>query len=715
MKKERNQDLVGPEDESVEQHVKEMMDVTIPDEPSDPTSNKTSTKPTKKSVAINVVDHNEEPPKTDPKIAAAIEEANEQLAEQATTAPLLGAVTKEPAKPKQVKVTHSDDEEVPVDIEAVETEQPEKIVVEEPPVSEPNEAVITVGELMDESPLEDTLESSATDKAVTEIIAAESDELLEVQDAKTKPAAILPPKPKTVKKGRLRAFLRNSAVRWAMFLLLFGAIVVAGVMPASRYYVLNKAGVRSSASLLVIDQSTLQPLKNAKVSLAGQNAVTDADGRAELDKLLLGPTEITVEKRAFAETRQKVTIGWGSNPLADVGLKPTGSQYTFVVTDVFSGNPITNVEATAGDANATANEKGEVTLTLEKIDTPKTTVIFKAEGYRSEEAELDLEIKEPINLVLTPAHKVAFVSKRTGSYGVYKIDADGKNEALVLAGTGSETNEITLATHQIANVAMLVSTREGKRQAGTLLQSLTFINLDTNATKNVSESVQIQIVGWLGSRLVYTQQAKDAGADDPQRSRLMSYDYISGDNRQLAVANYFNDIIVAGGKIYFAPSSAFQNGVNLGVFQAHADGSGKQAILNKESWSMYRTAHDRITLAVEQDWYDYIVGQNSPTKLEGQPSNTASRAYADSPDGKHSVWIDDRDGRGTILVYNTATKTEAVLYATNGLKEPVRWLNDNTIVYRVSTNQETADYVISISSKSPKKIVDVTNTAGFNR
>lgn len=324
--------------------------------------------------------------------------------------------------------------------------------------------------------------------------------------------------------------------------------------------------------------------------------------------------------------------------------------------------------------------------------------------------------KQKVSVKLTPDHKLIFISKRTGTFGVYSIDADGKNENLVLAGTGKESQDINLAPHPIADVAVLVSTRDGKRaEDSSSLQSLLFINATDKSTKPVIESTQIRLIDWVGSRIVYVYMVPGAGDQDPGRYKLMSYDYVSGDNRQLALANYFNDVVSVSGKIYYSPASAFQNGVNVGTFVVQPDGSGKQPVITQEAWNVLRTSYDKLTLAVQQDWYEYTIGSNQATKLSGQPSNTNSRIYSNNPAGSHSVWVDSRDGKGTLVVYDTAAKTESVLFAQSGVRGPVRWLNDTAFIFRIASQSETADYVVSIAGGVPKKISDVTNTTGIDR
>lgn len=733
MNKERKQDLQGPEEEAVEERIREMMDINVPDNENKPAEVSApevpSTKKGAKIVPISVSDDEKTAPPEAPKDAelmAAIEAANAELSATTGTAPL---VESKKSSPKKVEISHIQDEPA-VEEPAVPQPEPEEPAIEpaesevesdEPIETEKVEAetnkTATVGELMDaESSLQSTLDSPETDQAVSDIIAHESDELLAVQDKKVESTPKKNQKTKKDHPSLIKLFVTSSAFRWGLFLLVIVGLVVLGALPSTRYYALNKAGVRSSASVVISDQATLRPLKNAKVSIAGQSATTDATGRATLTQLKLGSTELTIEKRAYASEKQKVTIGWGSNPLTGVNLKPQGSQYGFQVTDVFSDKPLANVEASVGDQVAASDAKGEIILTLDKVDTDKITVLLKANGYRDQTVDVNLNTKDVTKVQMTPSKQVAFITKRSGKYDLYKIDADGKNESLVLSATGKESGDIALVQHPTDPIAMLISSREGSYNSdGKLQKNLTFVNLKDGTNKAVAKSSQLQAIDWVGTRLVYVMLTDETNPDDPNRFKLMSYDYVSGDNRQLASTNYFNSVVSAAGKIYYAPSSAYQNGVNLGVFVVHADGSGKDVLLNQESWNMVRTAYDSIVIAVQQDWYGYKPGDKTPQKLSGQPTDTTSQVFVDSPDGKHSVWLDNRDGKGVIVVYDVAQKSEKVLLSENGLSGPLRWLNNSTVVYRLVGQRETADYLVSLDGGTAHKVADVTNTVGIDR
>lgn len=740
MAKERKQDLSGPEDADLEQRVHDMLDITVDEAAAK--SQPDATKKSSKRTAVTVTHADDEPDEAplDPEVVTAITETNAALQSQFATAPLVAEEPK--ATPsKKVTVTHADDPEEPLPIDVVPAEPEVEptapvVTVDEPaepakesevvetatvipvkttpdPVTSPKDSV-TVGDLMDQvSPLESAIDSTETDKAVTDIIASESDAILESQaPAPPKLAA----KPKKQGPGLFKLIITSSGFRWVVFLLLIAGLAGLGAYPKTRYYALNKAGVTSTASVTVLDQSTLRPLKNVTATLAGKSATSNQDGVITFAELPLGPTTLVIDKRAFADYSQPVTVGWGSNPFADINLKPQGSQYEFKVTDLLSGKPIAGAEATMGELSAIAGSEGEITLTLDELEGDTADVVVTAAGYKPKTVTINLTAILPEPVTLAPSKQVAFISQRSGNYDLYKVDADGTNETLVLKGTGKESNGIVLLQHPTDDIVLLISTREGTHTAdGSLQQTLTYVNLKDGETKSVVSSSQLRAIDWIGTRLVYVQLKNDSGAEDTDRYQLMSYDYRSGDNRQLASTNYFNSVVSAGGKIYYAPASAFQNGINLGVFAVHADGSGKQVLLDKESWNLIRTAYDVITIAVQQDWYEYRIGSEKPVKTAGQPSDTAPRVYSNSPDGKHSARVDTRDGKQVVVLYDNDKNTESTLVVQAGAGNPIRWLNNSTLVYRVATSQESADYVISIEAGAARKITDVTDTGGIDR
>jgi len=308
------------------------------------------------------------------------------------------------------------------------------------------------------------------------------------------------------------------------------------------------------------------------------------------------------------------------------------------------------------------------------------------------------------------------VSKRSGKYDIYSIYVDGKDEKLVLPGSGKEKEDMVLVPHPSDNIAAYVSTRAGQTNSdGFMLSNLILVNTDdNNSTTNVKTSERIQIVDWSKDYLVYVQIKSGTSASSPDRFRLMSYNYKDESEKELAASNFFNDVVYAKGAVYYAPSGAYQSG-SVNFHKVNPDGSDSQVIFNREVWNIFRTSYNHFALYVQQQWYDYSLGGPQPVKLNSAPSDQTTQVYIDSPDGKRSVWIDSRDGKGVLLSYDISAKEDKTLRSQAGLTYPTRWLNNNVLVYRVKSPQETADYAISIDGGEPVKIRDVTNTGGIDR
>jgi hypothetical protein len=683
----------------VEQRVKQLMDPAVPD-------------PVKKAESVTI----------------AIKHHDDTPADDVPSAPELKPELPVPKEPLKIKILGHEDDDVGVKAKKSEAKVKKEPVTEPAAEASSDKAEITEefpestddSEVM-EAPSLDKTESKDddADAAVDDIIKHESDELIKAEDDKLE--AAFRPQPKRGLGRRIGHFFaswwRNPKARWATIMIVLLAVAAVAVVPDSRYYALNSAGVRGSMSVQVQDESTFQPLRGVTISAGGVSAQTDAQGFARLEKVRLGPTELKIEKRAFARVTKNVVIGWGSNPLGDMSLKPVGTQYLFSVADYLSGKGIEKVEATSNDASAFSDTEGKIKLTLDEPP-DQIEVVLQREGYRAEKQTINADDASEHAVQIVPARKHVFVSKRAGKYDVYKVDLDGKNEELVLAGSGSEREDMVLVPHPNKDVIALVSTRDNKHNGdGYLLSTLTVINLAEKNAKAVVSSERVQLVDWAGDRLIYVQVAEGESAVSPKRHRLMSYDIRNSDDRELAASNYFNDVMVAGGKLYYAPSSTYQPaGVGTNVYRSDADGSGKQIVLAKEAWNFFRTAYDHIILSVPGEWYDYqLGGAGTLTKLDGEPANLASRVYIDSPDGKKSLWVDTRDGKGVLLAYEPSSQKEDILRTQSGLKNPISWLGTQAIIYRSKTDQETADYAISPTGGEPKKIRDVTNVGGLDQ
>jgi hypothetical protein len=569
-----------------------------------------------------------------------------------------------------------------------------------------------------ETPLEhasesprDNLADPKTDAAVDDILRKESDALLEGQMP-----VPTPPQPKRgfwrKVGGFFKAWWRNKWARWITILLLLALIAAGAIIQDVRHAALNTIGVRSKASVVVLDETTRLPLKNVAVTLGNYKAMTDIKGEARFENLKLGDYSLEIERIAFASYKRKITIGWGSNPLGDIKLKATGIQYSLVITDYLSGKSLPGAEVVTDDVNALADKSGKVILTVESTDETTLPVTVQLPGYRSEAIELNPTVQTPTQVVLVPNQKSVFVSKQSGKYDVFASDLDGKNRKLLLAGTGTETSNLALVVSPDGKRAAYVASRDNKRdEDGYLLQALTIIDLEEGASSVADHAEQIQLVDWIGNRLIYRATIAGASAANPQRNRLISLNYQTNSKSQLATANQFNAIISAKGLLYYGVSSTDPD-ASMGLYRVKPDGSSRKRLTEDEIWTGIRTTYNTLSLQTPDGWFAYNL-KNEELNKTNAPGELGAYAFVDDSKAKRSLWVDVRDGKGVLLSYDIDKDAHQTLVTQEGLGYPVRWAGDKAIIYRVAMKGEIADYVVSSEGGTARKITDVSPAYGF--
>jgi hypothetical protein len=544
-----------------------------------------------------------------------------------------------------------------------------------------------------------------TDRAIDEIVAKEGDEALAAQDAAAAKSRV-----KVERKRRGFSRLWHSKwLRYGLLFVLLAGIAAAAAVPKSRYFVLNAAGVRSTSSVVALDRTTQLPLKGVHVTIAGQTVDTDSEGRAEFSGLRLGPTELVISRLGFEEIKHDIVIGWGSNPMGNFLLSATGVQYLIEVSDYLSEKPIEGVEATDGEATAISDKEGKITLTLENPAVGEDSITLSKAGYRDQKVTLGDDPEKPTKAAMVLARKAVFATRQSGKYDLYKSDLDGQNRELLLAGTGHENSNISLAVSPDGQKAAFVSTRDNKRDSdGFLLSSLLLIDIEDGAKVTIAESAQVQLIDWVGSTLVF-QLGASAG-EEGDRYTLVSYDYSKNVRMQLASASRFNAVMSVRGVIHYAVAADPANpSLQTGLFRIGADGKDKQRVFEGELTTVLRSNYNTLSLQTDDGtWYTYNTSNGSKIQV-GTPTSLANRLYTDNPDRSKSLWI----SQGSLQLYDVSADKESAVHTESGLAYPVQWLNATQAVFRISSGSETADYAISVEGGTPHKTADVAATYGF--
>ncbi|HSX29812.1 MAG TPA: hypothetical protein VLE73_04620 [Candidatus Saccharimonadales bacterium] len=557
-------------------------------------------------------------------------------------------------------------------------------------------------------------DDAVTSKVIDEIVAKEGDTVLAAEDEKSAHSA--PVAGQRAKGGRLRVLLHSKAFWWSLVLLLFAGAGVAAALPVGRYWILNMAGVQSGASVITTDDVTGLPVKGVTFTIGGKSAETDESGNASVAGLRLGKTRMSIEQPGYATITQEVTVGWGSNPLGSYKLKAAGVSYTIQVKDYISEKPLQGVQAASGDSNAVSDKNGKITLNLPGVASPTDTVQLSKDGYRSDEITLQPDPKQPTQALLVLNKKVVYASKQNGTYDIYKSDLDGKNAQVLLKGTGSETSNISLATSPDGTKAAVVAARDNKRDSeGALLNTLVVVAVDSGDVTVVTRAAQIQLVDWIGSRLIFEQVSSDPATPPANRYTVVGYN--TGDNTrvQLAAATRLNAVFSAQGAVYYAAAANPSDAAHPPAFyKINPDGTGRQTLIEAEVWSGQRVAYDTLNLqTADGNWLDFTISSDKTTNAAG-PSSFVNRLYVDNIEGSKSLWVDTQDGQGKLQARIVQSGKEKTIVAQGGLTYPVYWLTDTLVVYRVVLGTGVADYAVSLDGGSPHKITDVVNTYGFS-
>lgn len=505
---------------------------------------------------------------------------------------------------------------------------------------------------------------------------------------------------------------RRSWFHWLLACMIMAALGGLGAYPVTRYWILNHAHVRSAATVTVVDEITQQPLQKVTVQVGGMTTRTGDDGKAVLRNIPLGPTTLDVSQPGFSTVHRRVVIGWGSNPFDAIQLKAIGVPYHVVVTDWLSGRPIAGAHIESDTAAAQSDTNGNALLILpNEIATDTVAVTVSVDSYRAERTTLRAAASTAVPLVT--GRKAVFVSKQSGTYDVYTSDADGQNKQVLLPGTGNEGVNISLAVSPDGTQAAMVSTRDKQFDAdGYPLSTLVLIDVSNGSTVVLAHADQIQLIDWIGTRLVF-EQAVASGAD---RYSIVSYDYANASRYQLAAADKFNGIISAQDMIYYVPAANDHAGaIQPYLFRVDAKGENKQTLLEKEVWSIYRTGYDTLTLQTNDTWYTHTISTKRNI-ISSAPAVPASTKFISQPNqGAHSLWVNTQNGQDILQLHDKLTNKDKALQAVIGLTYPVRWLTSDSAIFRVVTGTETADYAIGTTgNRPPHKIADVVNTFGLS-
>lgn len=568
------------------------------------------------------------------------------------------------------------------------------------------------------------IDSPETDQVVDDVLRQEEDRSEDVAlGSNVRPGLLDSP---AKEKNYENPGLFSGLGRWLreprhwLLIVLFLSVVLLVVLtiPASRYGSLNALGVRTKASLSVVDNSTDMPLKNVDVTIGAQTKTSDEEGRVEFDDLRLGKQKVRIERRAFAERNNTVVLGVRDNELGEYWLFPTGVQYQLTFHDFVAGVPIAGVEVTHDDVSAFSDDSGIATLTVDvAVDETMIDVVAAAEGYRKEQLSLPIDQTDQVRVTLSPELKHVYVRPPPSEPDIMAAYLDGEGEVTLLEATGLERRDITIVPHPNENRVAVFTTQDDARSPDEfLLTTLTIIDVQSGEASSIAQSERLQPVGWYGDRFVYVKARSGVTGMDTRRHQLISYDYNADRDTLLATSNYFNAILPTERYIYYAPSSIFLE-ESTTLRRASPDGSVDESVTIQEAWSVYRHDFRTFAFATNSQWYEYDLLTGDVVERSEESDTITSRLYLQNPlrdDWYVTSHRDDDHGR-ELLFYDNDDESYATLVQGGDLRHPVRWLHESIVVYRVEVDEQFVDYAYHFDGEEPRKLWSVGASSGLER
>lgn len=523
----------------------------------------------------------------------------------------------------------------------------------------------------------------------------------------------------------LTGWWRNKKLRYTTLGSLMAVLAILLIVPLTRYGILNAVGIKASAQVMVVDDETNLPLKNALVRLGNVETESDETGVANVTGVRLGNQELLVSKPGYGDFISPTKIQTGRNLIDEVRMTATGNRYAFRVLDWHSSTALKDVlaESELDGASAFSDEEGLLKLVTPPSDEP-ISLVFQLEGYNSLTFKTEPTNFQEQEVKLVREGYNAFISKRDGQFDLYRSLLDGSQVEKIVEATGKERERtLALSVDPSGQYAALVSTRDGRRnEDGFVLSSLYLVNLNDGALSRIDLSESIEIVGWSKERLVYTAQTAGASGYSPERFKIRSVQIGAMAADTLETSNYFHDVILADDRIYYGPGESFQQNRPAEHFMSFlSDGTDRRTHLESRTVRIARTDFDTLVLETikpnfKQEWFAFSLSSQFAERLDGQPASfeywSANAQFINSPDGNWLAWQEERDGKDVIMLRDGGG-AQRVLANIEGARAPLTWIGNELVIFRVVKPGESADYIISLEPDAqPVKLSDVTNVAG---
>lgn len=516
-------------------------------------------------------------------------------------------------------------------------------------------------------------------------------------------------------------------------LTLLALTLIIAAIPWARY---KSAGAvyKKDFSLTFKDSKANAPVSGVTVTAGNMVGVSDAEGKVTFDSLSVGPHKIKASKKYYQDKELDVLVPiFGRSEAVNVSLVATGRQAKIVITNIISGKALGDVEIEVADSEALTDKNGGATVVL-PAGSPSQKATLALDGYNPAEVEIKVDASKIVEnkFTLTPKGSIYFMSKRTGKLDVMKVNLDGTEAKVAVAGTGAEKDDSTkLIQSPDGKYAALVTRRNSIDPSP---QLYVISASDDKLLMADSGNANFTLLGWAGDRLVYIASHNDLTEAQAGKYKLKSYDASSGKITSLAqsdesdlalgVSHKFDFVRLSGGTVVFArtwygaePSLA---GKVDSLHSISVNGQNHRQVITSDAAAIYTSYSQRSPVAFyirqravasgQEAFQDFTVGGTakqaniSPTQMYEK-----DYGYFFSPSGRQTVWSEERDGQMAFLV-GDATGSGAKVIATLDEYIAESWFSED---YLLLSKKSSELYIMAARGDKPLKITNYQSTYNF--
>lgn len=496
-------------------------------------------------------------------------------------------------------------------------------------------------------------------------------------------------------------------------MLIFGTVLtliiaVLLAIPTTRWPILNAVGFRSTLNIQVVDESSGRPVSRASVRVGDREfSAADKQGSISFSGVELGKQRIEVRKIGYGKKSLKVTNGIRSTN-AKLLMTVIGIKLDVDVKDWLSGKAIQGAEVQYKEASAVSDKTGRASIVIPPQNEQTVRLDIQAEGYLNKAVKTDVTV-ESRELSMVSAHKNYFMSKRDGTFDIFSSNLDGTNQQKIIQATGKEDERfLQFSIDRTNSWGLLVATREGKVVNDRVVAGVYAVDLKNASLKKLDEGTDLQLLDWGDDSVSYQISASNLGYDDPGLTKIINYNPRTQKKKDVAQTNFFAISLIAHNKAFYVKADPYREIEDSSLTSVDlASGRSKTYLDGSQIRYASRPSYEALKV-VDINGKSYEVQVESGRVAPADRTALNSTAFARSPNSQFIAWTDSRDGQGALLRKNLQSNEQSVLLKIGGLTNPVRFISDDLIVARVITSQETADYVISLSTGKFEKINDAT-------